>query len=125
MKHHLKLLLFTILFAFCLPAVGRTADTPGEPSGLRLIIEGKGFLLTWNASPDDPGMVTGYEIDRAEVASGPFETVGKVEAGVLKYKDGKAKQENIYYYKVRAVSHKAAKAYSPYSNTVTGELAGN
>jgi len=122
MKHHLKLVLFTIIFVFSLPALGLTADAPGAPSGLRLAIEGKGLLLTWQASPDDPGKVTRYEIDRAEVASGPFETVGKVEPGTLKYKDEKAMPENIYYYKVRAVSSEAGKTYSPYSNIVTGEF---
>ena len=111
-----------IILALCLPVAGHAAGAPGAPSELKLSIEGKGFLLTWKASPDDPGSVTGYEVARAELASGPFKKIAKVKKGVLKYHDKKAKPENIYYYKVRAV---AGKAYAPYSNTVTGELPGN
>jgi hypothetical protein len=125
MRYQLKIVLFTIFLAFSLSLIAQAADMPGAPSELKLRIEGKGFLLTWNSSPSDPGIVTGYEVARATVASGPFKTVGKVKKGILKYRDRKAMPENIYYYKVRAFSDKPDKTYSPYSNIVTGELTGN
>jgi hypothetical protein len=65
--------------------------------------------------------VTGYEIARATVASGPFQPIATVKEGTLKYYDAMAQSEAIYYYKVRAL---ADKVYSGYSNTVTGERAG-
>ena len=120
MRYLFRTLMIAVI-ALSLTAAVAFAAAPGAPSSLALKIEGKGFLLSWKASQDDPGSVTGYEIERAIVASGPFKTIAHVKKGVLKYHDLKAKPENIYYYKVRA---RAGKEYSPYSNTVTGELPG-
>ena len=106
------------VIALSLTAAVAFAAAPGAPSSLALKIEGKGFLLTWKASPDDPGNVTGYEIERAIVASGPFKTIARVKKDVLKYHDLKAKPENIYYYKVRAV---AGSEFSPYTSDVSGK----
>jgi len=94
---------------------------PGAPTGLTVTISGKGFFLAWKASADDPGIVTGYEIARATLASGPFETIAKVSKGVLTYHDSTAQPEIIYFYKVRAV---AGKEYSPYSNVAAAERPG-
>jgi hypothetical protein len=112
-----------LIFLFLLTSVSmlQAADKPAAPSNLALKIEGKGFLLSWKASPDDPDKVTGYEIARATMASGPFAIVGHTKKGVLKYHDLKVKPENIYFYKVRA---RAGKEASVYSNAVTGELSG-
>ena len=92
--------------------------TLGAPTQLRLVIVPNGFKLSWKPSPEDPGIVTGYEIVRSDLASGPFTKVATVGKGVFEYIDTKAAREIIYYYKVRAV---AGKVYSSYSNTVTGE----
>ena len=92
--------------------------TPGAPTALRLVIVPNGFKLNWQPPPQDPGAVTGYEIVRADMASGPFTTVATVHKGVFEYVDTTASPEIIYYYKTRAV---AGTLYSPYSNTVTGE----
>ena len=92
--------------------------TPGAPTALRLVIVPDGFKLSWQLSPDDSGVVTGYEIVRSDLASGPFINVATVDNGVLSYIDTTASPEIIYYYKVRAV---AGSSYSQYSNTVTGE----
>jgi hypothetical protein len=108
----------------CAYANGRSAGareksiTPGAPSALKLVIVPNGFKLTWNLSPQDPGIVTEYEIVRADLASGPFDNVGTVDKGISEYIDTTASPEIIYYYKVKAV---AGTSYSPYSNTVTGE----
>ena len=92
--------------------------TLGAPTALRLVIVPNGFKLSWNPSPQDPGVVTGYEIVRSDLASGPFIKVATVNNGVFQYIDTTASPEIIYYYKVRAV---AGSSYSQYSNTVTGE----
>ena len=95
------------------------STTPDAPTGLRLIIVPNGFQLNWKPSPQDPGIVTGYEIVRsANIFSGPYTTVATVNNGVSQYTDTTAEPENIYYYKVRAV---AGDVFSPYSNTVAGE----
>jgi hypothetical protein len=108
----------------CACANGRSANAseknviPGAPSAMRLSISLNGFKLTWELSPQDPGIVTGYEIARADLASGPFNKVATVNKGVSEYIDTTASPEIIYYYKVRAV---AGALYSLYSNMVTGE----
>ena len=94
------------------------AAGPGAPAGLRLVIVPGGFKLSWRPSADDPGAVTGYEIVRAELASGPFIKVATVGKGVFEHIDTTASPEIIYYYKVRAL---AGSSRSEYSNTVTGE----
>jgi hypothetical protein len=97
---------------------GTKTMAQGAPAALRLVIVPDGFKLSWKLSLQDPGVVTGYEIVRAELASGPFTKVGTVGKGVSQYVDKTASKEIIYYYKVRAA---AGDVYSLYSNTVTGE----
>jgi hypothetical protein len=99
-------------------AGGEKDITPGAPTALKLVIVPNGFKLTWKLSPQDPGIVTGYEIVRSDRASGPFDNVASVDKEVSEYIDTTASKEIIYYYKVRA---KAGNVDSPYSNTVTGE----
>lgn len=100
------------------PPSEETATVPGAPTGLHLRIVPNGFHLAWTLSPQDPGIVTGYEIVRADRFSGPYDSVATVGKGISQYVDETASQEIIYFYKVRAV---AEKVFSPYSNTVTGE----
>jgi hypothetical protein len=103
-------------------ATGGVQDsTLGAPAALKLVIVPNGFKLTWNLSPQDPGMVTGYEIIRSDRASGPYDSIASVSKGVSEYVDTTASKEIIYYYKVRA---QAGNMYSSYSNTVTGERTG-
>ena len=90
----------------------------GAPTELKLVIVSNGFKLSWKPSAQEPGAVTGYEIVRSDLASGPFTKVTTVDKGVFEYIDTKAAREIIYYYKIRAM---AGTVYSPYSNTVTGE----
>ena len=99
-------------------ATGERSVTPGAPAALKLMIVPDGFKLSWQPSADDPGAVTGYEIVRSDLASGPFIKVATEKKGVSEYIDTTASREIIYYYKVRAV---ADSSYSQYSNTVTGE----
>lgn len=103
------------------PSAEPAGATVQAPSALHLKIAGNGLLLTWTLSPQDPGTVTGYEIVRADVFSGPYETVGKVEPGVASFVDRTAKPEVIYFYKVRAL---IGSQPSPYSAPAAGELPG-
>jgi len=101
------------------------ADEPGSaigaPTALRLRIVPDGFQLDWTLSPQDPGAVTGYEVVRASVFSGPYETVGNVGTGISSFIDRTAKPEAIYFYKVRAL---AGSRYSPFSREAAGEMPG-
>jgi hypothetical protein len=96
----------------------QTSTVPVAPTTLKIAIVQNGFKLSWNLSPQDPGMVTGYEILRSELASGPFIKVATLDKGVSQYIDATASREIIYYYKVRAI---AGSMFSSDSNTVTGE----
>lgn len=111
----------TIDIARNVGAQEETFAQPQAPTGLAAGIVPEGFLLSWNPSPQDPGGVTGYEIVRANVFSGPYETVGTVDRGVFTFVDKTAKPENIYFYKVRAI---AGDRYSPYSREAAGEIPG-
>ena len=112
--------LIVVLVSLCglAGAAGQQSVTPEAPAALRLSIAPNGFKLSWQPSPEDPGVVRGYEIVRSDLASGPFTRVATVDRGIFEYIDTTASREIIYYYKVRAV---AGTVYSPYSNTVTGE----
>lgn len=102
-------------------AATETAAAVGAPTGLRLRIVGSNVHLTWAAAPRNPGDVTGYEIVRADVFSGPYETVGKVDKGSFSFVDQTAQPEIIYFYKVRAI---VTSGYSPFSREAAGEITG-
>ncbi|MEN6463691.1 MAG: fibronectin type III domain-containing protein [Syntrophaceae bacterium] len=120
MKTITKLAIISFLGA-CLFAAAAHAAAPRPPSDLKLQVKGQGILLTWKASPDDPGQVTGYEVTRATIASGPFRPVGFVSKGMTIFYDMTAKPENIYFYKIRSV---AGDQFSDYTRPVTGEIPG-
>lgn len=91
---------------------------PDAPTGLTLMPSTTGLYLTWTASAQDPGCVTGYEVSRATTSGGVFSAVATVNAGVLKYNDTSANAGTMYYYKVRAV---AGSEYSPFTAEVSGK----
>jgi hypothetical protein len=91
---------------------------PDAPTNLAVAASINGLYLTWAASPQDPGCVTGYEISRATSAGGVGTTVGTVNAGTVKYNDTSASSGTTYYYKVRAVS---GTEYSNYTAEVSGK----
>jgi len=109
-----------LVASFCGIAVakGQKQAALAAPTSLKLVIVTNGFKLSWEPAAEASGAVTAYEILRADLASGPFITVAKVDKGVSEYVDTTAAPEIIYYYKVRAI---AGTEQSPYSNTVTGE----
>lgn len=99
-------------------------DDPNQPSGpdaptsLAVMPSTTGLYLTWKASPQDPGCVTGYEIARASSSGGVYTALATVDKGVLKYNDTTATAGTTYYYKVRAVS---GTDYSPYTSEASGK----
>lgn len=91
---------------------------PDAPTGLSVAASINGLYLTWTASPQDPGCVTGYEVARATSAGGVYSTIATTEKGVVKYNDTTAEAGTTYYYKVRA---KAGSEYSNYTAEVSGK----
>lgn len=70
-------------------------DSPGDSGG--------SITVTWNVSLDDGrgyNDVTRYDILRAEVAEGPFTTLGTVAKGTKAYIDASATDYTDYYYEV-------------------------
>ena len=99
-------------------ALAVAAGAPPAPTGLTLALDPRGVALSWDHPPPDATAITGYEIVRATSAAGPFETVGRVKKGIGHFLDTTAAAENIYYYKVRALSDAQP---SEWSAPVTGE----
>lgn len=91
---------------------------PDAPTNVKIMLSTTGLYLTWTASPQDPGCVTGYEISRADTAGGIYSVIATTAKGVLKYNDTTATVGTTYYYKIRAVS---GTDYSPYTNEVSGK----
>ena len=91
---------------------------PDAPTGLSLMPSINGLYLSWTASPNDPGCVTGYEVTRSTTAGGVSTVIATVNAGMLKYNDATAAAGTTYYYKVRAM---AGMEYSPYTSEVSGK----
>jgi hypothetical protein len=62
---------------------GAQSITLAAPTALRLMIVPNGFKLSWTLSPQDPGIVTGYEIVRSDLASGPFVKIATIDKGIF------------------------------------------
>ncbi len=93
------------------------ANAPDAPTNLIASASTTGITLTWKASPQDPGCVTGYEIGRSETAGGPYTALGTINKGIFKYEDTTVEAGKTYYYKIRAMF---GSAYSEYSNEASG-----
>ncbi|MHB8845946.1 MAG: hypothetical protein ACYC7L_14505 [Nitrospirota bacterium] len=80
-----------------LKSKGEAGAMIGAPAALHLRIVPNGFQLDWTVSSGDPGVVTGYEIVRADRFSGPYEPVATVEQGTSRYIDTTAMPEIIFF----------------------------
>jgi len=78
---------------------------PGMPVSVKAVISGKSVRLTWKAPSEYSELVTGYEISRASLASGPFSIIGKVGPDAQEFIDTGAKAEVIYFYINSAIEH--------------------
>jgi hypothetical protein len=90
---------------------------PDAPSNLTVQLSIDGLYLTWGASPQDPGCVDGYEVERSTSAGGIYTLVKTTDPGVLKFNDTGALPGSTYFYKVRA---KSGSTYSPYTEEMSG-----
>ena len=78
---------------------------PDKPSEFQALLSESGVTLTWTASPQDPGCVTGYDIERGASATGSFTNLTTVPTGATyNYNDKNATAGQTWYYRVRAVS---------------------
>lgn len=77
---------------------------PDAPENLKIIPSLNGLYLTWGASPQDPGCVDHYEIERATSADGIYTPAATVDKGTLNFNDTTVLPGSTYYYKVRALA---------------------
>jgi len=83
---------------------------PSPPGGLVVTPLGATALrVAWVDQSDDE---TGFEIERAPAAAGPFGRVGTAAAGAQALDDGGLQPGTTYHYRVRAVSAAGASAYT-------------
>lgn len=94
------------------------ASGPDAPTNPTVMASLDGLFLTWTASPQDPGCVDTYEIERSSNADGIYSAVGTTNAGVLKYNDTTPLPGETVYYRIRA---KSGSDYSDYTSVISGK----
>jgi len=80
---------------------------PNVPEEVQALPSTSGIYITWNPAPQDPGCVTGYEIERAASANGSFTnltTVPLTEDRTYNYNDTTATAGATWYYRISAKS---------------------
>ena len=79
------------------PVTGLSAaDVPNDQGGH--------ILVTWQVSPDDEsGKIASYEIQRGESSAGPFESIGSMAGGSVRFDDGSVENGKDYFYSVVAM----------------------
>lgn len=92
------------------PSPADTIPAPAPPSGLLFADvpndAGRAIDLTWTASPSEregAGLVTGYLLLRAATPGGPWAVIDSVAAGTTSRRDGRARHDSTYFYRVAAV----------------------
>jgi len=103
-------LAFATTSARSAPAPPDTIAVPEPPSGLMFADvpndAGRAIDLTWDLSPSDregAGIVTGYLLLRAATPGGPWAVIDSVAAGTRSRRDGRARHDSTYFYRVGAV----------------------
>ena len=76
-------------------------EMPDPPFYLKATTTGE---LKWRPSYQDPGCVTGYEVNRATTAGGPYQVIDTLAKGVRTYTDTSAESGTTYYYTLTALS---------------------
>ncbi|MDH3976730.1 MAG: fibronectin type III domain-containing protein [Deltaproteobacteria bacterium] len=82
-------------------------EGPDAPESVQALPSTSGVYLTWNPSPQDPGCVNGYEIERATSATGVFSNVTTVpldEKQTYSFNDTSATAGATWYYRISAKS---------------------
>jgi hypothetical protein len=87
---------------------------------------GGSIIVSWSLSPDDrtDGIVTGYKIERAVSADGPFVEVGDAAFGATQSEDGNASDDSTYFYRVMTVAMISAEGQEPTVLSSLSELYG-
>lgn len=91
---------------------------PDAPADLKVSPSTDGLFLTWTVSPQDPGCVEGYEVERSSTSNGIFSNITTTSPGVVKYNDTGAFAGSTYYYRIRA---KSSCGPSPYTAEISGK----
>lgn len=91
---------------------------PDAPTNLAVTPAANGLSLTWKKSPQDPGCVEGYEVERSSTSGGIFSNITITAPGVVKYNDTGALPGSTYFYRIRA---KSSCGPSPYTAEVSGK----
>lgn len=92
---------------------------PTAPSGLTATGNQDGILLKWTASTDNVA-VDGYNVYRAQSASGPFTTpINEEPVTGLEFLDTGVADNQTFYYQVKAVD--SSENVSAASNTASGQ----
>jgi len=80
---------------------------PDMPEAIQALPSTSGVYLTWNPAPQDPGCVTGYDIERASSAGGTYSSVATVPLNLdqsYNYNDVTAGEGQTWYYRISAKS---------------------
>jgi hypothetical protein len=80
------------------PTRVRAEDTRNDP--------GESIDVSWELSPAEADQInnaTGYAIERAATADGPYEEVGRIAPGETLYADNSVSDGTAYYYRVRTI----------------------
>ena len=86
------------------PNMNDGPDAPTEPQALPST---SGVYLTWSSSPQDPGCVTGYDVERSTSATGIYTKITTLpldEEQKYKFNDTTASSGQTWYYRIKATS---------------------
>lgn len=92
---------------------------PDAPTNLNVTPAANGLSLAWKKSPQDPGCVEGYEVERSSTSGGLYSNLTTTAAGVVEYLDSGAQLGSTYFYRIRA---KSSCGPSPYTAEISGKL---
>jgi N-acetyl-anhydromuramyl-L-alanine amidase AmpD len=91
--------------------INNVAATPSGPSTLTVaVVSASQLNLTWK---DNSGIETGFKVERATAAAGPFTQIGTTVANDVTFSATGLASGTRYYFRVRAYN---AAGNSPYSN---------
>jgi hypothetical protein len=91
---------------------------PDTPGNFQVVPSTQGIYVAWDLSPQDPGCVDTYEIERATSADGIYTSLATVQKGEQSYNDASALPGTDYFYRLRAVADDLT---SDFTNAMSGK----